>query len=246
MYDKLKKKFGQNFLIDKNILNKIIKLIKKKDLRILEIGPGNGHLTDYIIDKKPSKLTLVEIDRDLISLLENKYKNFNFLEILNSDFLKIDIKNEYDLIISNLPYNISSQVLAKFCTIKQKPEEMILMFQKEFANKIIEKKLNSLNSLVNCFYQINFEFLVSRNSFRPIPKVDSAVLSFQRIKKPLISDKQVQNFILFKRNIFSHKRKKIKSSIVLNEKILNLNYLDKRPEDLSIDKLLELFFLSNL
>ena len=246
MYDNLKKKFGQNFLIDKNILNKIINLIKKNDLRILEIGPGSGLLTDFILKKKPNKLTLIEIDKDLINLLENKFKNFDFVKIINFDFLKIDIQNKYDLIVSNLPYNISSQILAKFCTINNKPDEMILMFQKEFADKLMEKKLNSLNALVNCFYKMQYEFRVSRNYFRPIPKIDSAVLSFRKIKKPLITELQVQSFILFKRAIFSHKRKKIKSSIVLNKEILNLEYLDKRPEDLSMNELLKLFFLSNL
>ena len=245
MYDNLKKKFGQNFLIDRNILKKITSLIKRNNLKILEIGPGDGRLTEFIISKNPNKLTLIEIDADLTEFLKIKFKKFYDVEIINDDFLKIDLK-KYDLIISNLPYNISSQILAKICTNKNRPKNMVLMFQKEFAEKLIDKKLNSLNTLVNCFYKINYEFLVSKNCFRPIPKVNSSVLTFLKLDKELINTKQIEKFILFKRRIFSHKRKMIKSSISLNEEISKLDYLDKRPEELSIEKFLDIFAKSNL
>ena len=103
----LKKKFGQNFLIDNNILNKISKLIDTENINILEIGPGDGKLTDKIIQKRPKKLTLVEIDKDLIKNLREKYVNLQNVEIINLDILKYNFKKDYDLVISNLPYNIS-------------------------------------------------------------------------------------------------------------------------------------------
>ena len=156
----LKKRYGQNFLIDQNILNKISNLIHSKNLKILEIGPGDGKLTDKIILKNPSKLTLVEIDKDLIENLKQKYLNNNRVKLVNTDILKYEINNYYELIISNLPYNISSQILVKLATLRLSPDTLILMFQKEFAQRLLDKKLNSINSLIRCFYSIKLNFNV--------------------------------------------------------------------------------------
>ena len=93
------------------------------------------------------------------------------------------------------------------------PNNLILMFQKEFAERLIDKKLNSLNSLVNCFYEIKNSFNVSKNCFRPIPKIDSTVLSFKKKKKILLKKNEINNFIEFKRNLFSHKRKTLNKFI---------------------------------
>ena len=130
MYENLKKKFGQNFLIDSNILRKIGTFIKDYNLNILEIGPGDGRLTKEIISFRPKKLTLVEIDNDLVKKLIKKYNNLNYLKILNIDITKFNFTDKYDLIISNLPYNISSQILVKICLLNNNPERLILMFQK--------------------------------------------------------------------------------------------------------------------
>ena len=124
----LKRKFGQNFLIDKNILNKIYKLIHSENLSILEIGPGDGNLTDKIILKKPSNLTLIEVDKDLIGKLSKKFKHIKNIEIINDDILKYNLNRDFDLVISNLPYNISSQILVKLSTLNFIPEFLILMF----------------------------------------------------------------------------------------------------------------------
>ena len=179
----LKKRYGQNFLIDQNILTKITNLIDSENLNILEIGPGNGKLTDRIILKKPSILTLVEIDKDLIKYLSQKYLFNNNINLINADILDYEIKDYYQLIISNLPYNISSQILVKLSTLKKPPDTLILMFQKEFAQRLLDKKLNSINSLIKCFYTIKLNFNVSKNCYRPIPKVDSSVLTFNKLKK---------------------------------------------------------------
>ena len=119
MHVKLKKKFGQNFLIDKNISNKIGNLINNYNLNILEIGPGDGKLTESIIRKKPKNLDLVEIDKDLIVDLKKNFKNYNFINIINENILKLDINKKYDLVISNLPYNLSSKVLEKLVLLKK-------------------------------------------------------------------------------------------------------------------------------
>ena len=236
----LKKRFSQNFLIDKNILNKITKLINSENLNILEIGPGNGKLTDGIILKKPSLLTLIEIDSDLIKYLSQKYLFNNKVNLINADILDYEFKDYYQLIISNLPYNISSQILVKLSTMSKQPDTLILMFQKEFAQRLLDKKLNSINSLIKCFYTIKLNFNVSKNCYRPIPKVDSSVLTFNKLKKKIIEINEINKFIIFKRNLFSHKRKSLKNLLkkydLKNEFDLNL-----RVEDLNLDELVKIF-----
>ena len=182
MYENLKKKFGQNFLIDNNILNKITNLIENANLEILEIGPGDGRLTDNVLKKNPKNLDLVEIDKDLFINLKNKYSKIKNVSIKNEDILNYKINKQYDLIISNLPYNVSSQVLVQLSTLKKKPKNMILMFQKEFAFRLLDINLNSINALVNCFYDVKLRFNVSKNCFRPIPKVNSSILTFSKKK----------------------------------------------------------------
>jgi len=186
MHANLKKKFGQNFLIDKNIQNKICNLIPANFLNILEIGPGDGRLTEQVLLYRPQELKVIEIDPDLIPILNLRFsKNLN-IKIINEDILNYHLNEKIDLIISNLPYNISSQILVKICLMEIQPINLILMFQKEFAERLIDKKLNSLNSLVNCFYEINSSFNVGKNCFRPIPKIDSTVLFFKRKKNILL------------------------------------------------------------
>ena len=211
MYANLKKKFSQNFLIDKNIVNKIGNLIDKNNLKILEIGPGDGKLTHKIIEKKPKILDLVEIDKDLIKHLYLNFEQYEFINILNEDFLKIDVENKYDLIISNLPYNLSSKILEKITLLKNSPKTLIFMFQKEFAERLLNDDLNSINSLIKCFFKIRLEFHVSKNCFRPIPKIESSVLKFEKLKKSLIKKDELENFIKFKRYVFSYKRKSLRN-----------------------------------
>lgn len=241
----LKKKFGQNFLIDENILNKINNLIPSEGLNILEIGPGNGKLTDKIILKKPKKLTLVEIDKDLIVELSKKYSNDKTIKLINADILRVYLKNRYQLVISNLPYNISSQILVKLSLLKTVPDVLILMFQKEFAMRMMDNKLNSINSLVKCFYSIKQNFHVSKNCFRPIPKVDSTVLTFKKINESLIKRKEIEDFILFKRKLFSQKRKSLKK-ILKNYYLEDEFNLGLRVESLTLNELIKIFRAVNL
>ena len=240
MYVKLKKKFGQNFLIDDNISNKIINLINYDNLNILEIGPGDGKLTSKIINKKPRKLDLIEIDTGLVENLIDKFKDHNFLNVINDDILKYDLRNNYDLVISNLPYNISSQVLIKLSLMREAPNEMILMFQKEFATKLLENKLNSINSIINCFFKIRLKFHVSKNCYRPIPKVDSSVLKFEKLNKSLIKTNEIESFIKFKRYLFSYKRKSLRNLLKKYKFNENIN-LSIRAESLKLKELIKIF-----
>ena len=240
MYVKLKKKYGQNFLIDDNITNKIINLINHNNLNILEIGPGDGKLTNKLINKKPKKLDLIEIDTELVKNLIDKFKNHNFLNVINNDILKYDIINNYDLVISNLPYNISSQVLIKLSLMREVPNEMILMFQKEFATKLVEDKLNSINSIINCFFKIRLKFHVSKNCYRPIPKVDSSVLKFEKLNQSLIKTDEIESFIKFKRYLFSYKRKSLGNLLKKYKFNENIN-LSMRAESLKLKELIKIF-----
>ena len=245
MYAKLKKRFGQNFLVDKNISKKIFKLIPPNTTNIIEIGPGVGHLTDYLISDNIKKLTLIEIDGDLIPILNDKYKNITYLEIVNKDVMNLDLSDyiQNSLIISNLPYNISSQVLVKINNYYHF-NMMILMFQKEFAERLTSHKLNNLNCLIRCFYDIKKEFNISKNSFAPSPKIDSSVLTFNKKKKSLIDHSDIKNFSNFKSMIFVNKRKKI-STILKKHKfnIDNIPHIEMRAEEYSLVQFINLFNL---
>ena len=246
MYGILKKKYGQNFLIDKNILTKISNKISKKNIDIIEIGPGDGRLTEQILKYNPKSLKIIEIDPDLIPILKLKFSKNQNIKIINENILNYQLTEKIDLIISNLPYNISSQILVKICTMQNLPTNLILMFQKEFAQRLIDKKLNSLNSLVNCFYEINDSFNVGKNCFRPIPKIDSTVLSFKRKKEIVLEKNKINKFIKFKRNLFSHKRK------TLNKLLKDYDFnkekydLSLRIEDIKLKELLSIFREINL
>ena len=246
MYGTLKKKYGQNFLIDKNILKKISNLIPEKFLKTIEIGPGDGRLTEHILKFEPTELKIIEIDSDLIKTLHNKFIDNKKIKIINEDIMNYSFLEKVDLIISNLPYNISSQILVKICLMKNLPKNLILMFQKEFATRLLDNKLNSINSLLRCFYDIKSSFNVSKNCFRPIPKIDSTVLLFVRKDKFLVKKFELENFITFKRFLFSHKRK------TLNNLLKNYNFnkdnfnLSMRIEDISLEELLNIFREVNL
>ena len=240
MHVKLKKKFGQNFLIDKNISSKISNIINDNHLNILEIGPGDGRLTENIIKKKPKNLDLVEVDKDLIVSLSNNFKQYKFINIINEDILKLNINKNYDLVISNLPYNLSSKVLEKLVLLEQNPKIMILMFQKEFAERLLSQNLNSINSLANCFFKIKFQFNVSKYCFKPVPKVESSVLKFEKLKKNLLKKNEIQSFIRFKRYIFSYKRKSLRK-ILKKYNIYDNDKLDLRAEKLELNDLIEIF-----
>ena len=240
MYENLKKKYGQNFLIDNNILNKITDLISSSNLKILEIGPGDGRLTDNIIKKNPENLKLIEIDEDLFKNLKNKYLKNKNIDIENENILNYKINNSYDLVISNLPYNISSQVLVQLSTLNLRPKKMILMFQKEFASRLLDINLNSINALINCFYDVKLRFNVSKNCFRPIPKVNSSILTFERKEELLLKEIEIDNYIRFKRKLFSHKRKSLKN-LLKDYNIKGDFDLNLRAEKLKLTSLIDIF-----
>ena len=225
-----KKSLGQNFLIDKNIINKILKLIKIKNKDIIEIGPGNGALTSEIIKKRPKSLIAIEKDNLLSEELNNKYLCYENIKILNEDFLKLDLekfKIKKSIIIGNLPYNISSQILVKIIKdIKWPPNfsDIILMFQKELGEKIIGKypsnNYGRISVLTNYKLKAVNKFFVSPNCFFPKPKVVSMVIHFKPKQKLDFHIKDLKNLEKITNTLFSNKRKMINKNI---KKILSKN-----------------------
>ena len=249
MHDQLKKKFSQNFLIDKNILYKISNLIKQSNLEILEIGPGNGALTEYILKSNPKNLTIIEIDKDLIDILNEKFIQFKNITIINDDFLKNEnvLTKKFDLVVSNLPYNISSQILIKLAINKFRPKKMILMFQKEFGDRLLDKKLNSLNSIINCFYSVTRTFDISKNSFFPTPKIKSTIIEFNLLRNSLLMEPDIASYINFKRQIFNKKRKMLGSILKKNTRYkISPDILKKRAESLCLQSFIELFYKTSI
>lgn len=216
-----KHKFGQNFLTDAKILDKIIKTadLRKKD-EVLEIGAGVGTLTRNLA-KKVKKVAAVEIDRELVKVLQTIFRAAENVEIIKKNILSrefeiadfIDIKNSYK-IIANLPYNITSNFIRKFLSNEKiRPSEMILMVQKEVAERITANTGQMSLMSVSCQFYADCElaFLVSRKSFLPIPKVDSAVVKLE-IKKSIPKIDEKYFFQIVKAG-FSSRRKKLKNNL---------------------------------
>ena len=245
-----KKSLGQNFLIDNNIINKIIKIGDINENKIvMEIGPGYGNLTKGIVSMKPKKILAIEKDKKLASFLKKEFEDYKNVKIINRDILNIIKENNSEnniIVIGNLPYNVSTKILASLIMLKKWPpwyDILILMFQKEVADRIIAKtqtrEFGRLSVLSNWRLEIKKHFNVSKNSFFPKPKINSTVLSFRPKKINTYNLKNPKNLEKVTRILFSNRRKMInknfnklfkeKKSMVQN---LNIN-LNKRPEELS-------------
>jgi 16S rRNA (adenine1518-N6/adenine1519-N6)-dimethyltransferase len=233
-----KKSLGQNFLIDKNIVNKIISNIEITNNNIIEIGPGHGALTEKIIEKKPKKLIIIEKDFELYQKLLNKFEKNNII-IINDDALEFDFSNlKHFKLISNLPYNISSKFFLKIIKLNNNIKDLLCMVQKEFADKFDYKKgkMNKYKFISEYCGRYSALFDVSPNVFYPKPKVYSTVIKFELTKQNINS----QKLDYFINNFFINKRKKIKSNknvkIFINETISN-----KRYEDLKYTEILDIY-----
>ena len=245
---KAKKSLGQNFLIDKNILEKIVNIIDIKDKNILEIGPGTGNLTSYILNKNPKKFFVIEKDDELAINLKNKFDNK--LIIINDDVLNVDETNllkDKLIVFGNLPYNISTEVISKWIINLGNNfwfESLVLMFQKEVANRIIAK-FNTSNygrlSII-CNWKLNIKKIcdIKPESFSPKPKIDSSLLFFYP-KKDFIKIEDPNNLEKITRIFFNQRRKMLKKPYnqlfngdqkVLKKLNINLNL---RPQNLNFD-----------
>ena len=242
---KAKKSLGQNFLIDKNILEKIVNYINIQNKPVLEIGPGTGNLTSFILNKNPNKVFVIEKDNVLADELKVKFPNK--LNIINDDVLNVNessLFKEKLIVFGNLPYNISTEILSKWIVNLKDNfwfEALILMFQKEVAERIIANMNNSsygrLAILSNWKLNISKISDIKPNSFKPKPKVDSSLLFFTP-KKNFYKIKNPKNLEKITRIFFSNRRKMIKKpynqifngDIRVIEKLkMNLNL---RPQNL--------------
>ena len=248
MLIKPKKSLGQNFLIDKNILKKIVTISKILNKDVLEVGPGTGNLTEYILKEKPNKIYLIEKDKTLCDQLQLKFQNK--VEIKNNDILKINEKNISNnklMVFGNLPYNISTEIICNWILKLEKDfwfSELILMFQKEVADRIISKTNTSDYGRLSIFlnWKMNVEkvFDISPNCFYPKPKIKSTLVHFKP-KKDYYKINKSKNLEMVTRIFFNQKRKKIKNPL----KQLFINYqeiseklkldLNLRPQNLSLE-----------
>ena len=245
---KAKKSLGQNFLIDKNILEKITNTTKITNKIVLEVGPGTGNLTSYILKKNPKKLFVIEKDNQLAINLENKFNNQ--ISIIHEDVLKIDETTFFKdklIVFGNLPYNISTEIISKWIiNLKDKFwfECLILMFQKEVADRIIaELNTSSYGRLsIICNWKLNIRKIcdIKPDSFFPKPNVDSSLL-FLYPKKNFIKINNPNNLEKVTRIFFNQRRKMLKKPFNQlfngNQNILNKLKIDLnlRPQNLSLD-----------
>ena len=214
-----KKSLGQNFLIDQNIINKIVNIVEIKNRNILEIGPGTGNLTKEIIKKKPNKFLAIEKDYDLAKLLREKFKSN--IKIINQDILKVDenyLSDQTLIVYGNLPYNISTEILIKWIlNMNEKKiwfDYLVLMFQKEVADRIVSdyntRNYGRLTILANWRLKIKKICDISSTCFVPKPKIDSTLLLFEP-KINFVKFINPKNLEKITRVFFMHRRKMIKS-----------------------------------
>ena len=246
---KAKKSLGQNFLIDNAVIERIVSTTSVTDKNIIEIGPGTGNLTRAILKQNPKRLFVVEKDNELSIFLRENFKDQ--IVIINEDILKLNersLTNEKLVVFGNLPYNISTEILCKWIVGLKNTNfwfhELILMFQKEVAERIIAKFNSSnygrLTILANWKLNIKKICDIYPNSFSPKPKIDSTLLHFTP-KEDFFKINDPKNLEIVTRIFFSHRRKMLKKpfklifnndSNILNKLKIDLNL---RPQNLDLN-----------
>ena len=256
---KAKKQYGQNFLIDKNILKKIVDSSNIENKNVIEVGPGLGSLTEYLL-LKAKKVVCYEIDNDMVNILNNNFDSTN-LTILHTDFLKVDLKqdindyfnNEEVILVANLPYYITTAILTKVLEESKNIKKIVVMIQKEVAKRLTgkpsTKDYNSLSVLIQYYMDAHILFNVSPKSFIPEPAVDSSVILLER-KEELLPLTNEEYFLKFNRAIFVQRRKTLYNNLksffgydkeiiepILIKNGLNLNV---RAEELTVSQIVGL------
>ena len=243
MAHKPRKRFGQNFLVDHQVINQIISTIApKKDDNIIEIGPGKGALT-FPLAEYLEHLSVIEIDRDLISILEAQ--NNQKISIYNSDALAFDF-NQFSKklrIVGNLPYNISSPLLFHLLSCKDNIIDMTFMLQKEVVERIVaspgSKSYGRLSVVMQAFFDAELMFVVPKDSFDPQPKIESAILYLKTKSAPLVQNlKPLENIVKL---AFSQRRKTLKNCLKskLNQSQTKID-LSQRAEMLTLENFVTL------
>ena len=247
----LKKKFGQNFIIDENIIDSIINKAEiDATTLVLEIGPGAGSLT-YKLAKKAKNVLCYEIDVTLKEILKNNLQEFNNVDIIYEDFLKADVINQikkYNFeklyVVANLPYYITTPILIKLIEDQITVDKIVVMVQKEvgdrFKAKPNSRDYNSLSVYLNYYFNVKKLLEVSRNVFIPKPNVDSIVVEFTKKERKKLKDEQL--FFKLVRDSFKQKRKNLRNNLngydldKIEEVLKKYNFdLTTRAEQLDID-----------
>lgn len=246
---KAKKHLGQHFLNDENIAQKIADTLTLQDYKIaLEIGPGMGVLTKYLLEK-PIETYVIEIDTESVEYLQTHYLKLSN-KILSEDFLKFDLTkvfgNEPFSVIGNFPYNISTQIVFKVLEMRDQIPEFAGMFQKEVAERICEKKGSKaygiLSVLAQAFYDTEYLFTVSEHVFTPPPKVKSGVMRMRRKENYKLPCDEKLLFTVVK-TAFNQRRKTLRNSLKslnLSENLREGSIFDLRPEQISVEQFIEL------
>ncbi len=243
-----KKNLGQHFLKDQNIAHKITESLSLGTYdTVLEIGPGMGVLTQYLLPNKKFKTYAIDVDHESIDYLHEKYPEYKD-QIIYGDFLKTDIQKLFSnpfAVIGNFPYNISSQIFFKVLEKRDLIPEVVCMIQKEVAERISashgNKTYGILSVLLQAFYDIEYLFTVNENVFDPPPKVKSAVIRLKRNQRKELEVNEKLFFRVVKEG-FNKRRKTLRNSLkaLLGDKSLDHEFMSKRPEQLSVDELIQL------
>ena len=243
-----KKKWGQNFLVDNNLLEKIINNVKiDSNENVLEIGPGQGALSEKLVGIC-NELHMVEIDRDLIAILK-QHNKLSQAEIINQDILKVDLPAldiENPVVVGNIPYNITSPIVFWLIKYLASWNRAYLMVQKELAQrltaKIGTKDYSRLTVMTSLYFDIKICFLISPNVFLPKPKVQSAFIEIIKKEDSSHHDINLKSFDQVVRMAFNQRRKMLRNSLSsLNIDIKNCGIdFTERPEQLSVEDFIEI------
>ncbi|MGQ7869604.1 16S rRNA (adenine(1518)-N(6)/adenine(1519)-N(6))-dimethyltransferase RsmA [Sunxiuqinia sp. sy24] len=239
-----KKNLGQHFLTDKNIAHKIVDSLQAEKLnQVLEIGPGMGVLTQFLLQKESYQTTVVEIDRESVAYLQEHYPELED-RILSKDFLKMNLNEHFSdpfAIIGNFPYNISSQIFFKVLEYRDQIPEVVGMIQKEVAERLAtgpgSKAYGILSVFLQAFYDIEYLFTVHENVFNPPPKVKSGVIRLRRNATQKLDCNEKLFFQLVKAG-FNQRRKTLRNSVkafIRDDELKHDPLFSKRPEQLSVN-----------
>ncbi len=240
-----KKSLGQHFLKDEGVALDIVEALQSMDSTVLEIGPGLGVLTKYLVKKYPKNFFVVDLDDRLATIIPQKFPTCQFI---HSDVLKLDFQNQFASefsIIGNFPYNISTEIIFKVIENRNKVVEVVGMFQKEVAQRFASKhgsKVYGVTSvLTQAYYDVDYLFDVPPHAFDPPPKVQSGVIRLVRKKNPLfIKDEKV--FFSLVKAAFGQRRKMLSNAIkpLIADKNIDATQMNLRAEQLSVEEFVEL------
>lgn len=248
MQVKAKKHLGQHFLTDLNIAKRISDALElETEMPVLEVGPGMGVLTQFLLQNEKYNTSVVEIDHESVEYLCIHYPQLNIIE---GDFLRLKLEELYDkpfCVIGNFPYNISSQIFFKVLEYRNQIPVCVGMIQKEVAERLAEppgsKTYGILSVLLQAYYDIEYLFTVHEHVFNPPPKVKSAVIRMKRNNRTSL-DCDERLFTTVVKTAFNQRRKQLRNSLKIlipkDSALFSLPIMDERPERLSVDQFIEL------